>query len=300
MSSPTIRVHLGAHKTASTYVQEALDLNRDKSAAAGLAYWPRDSFRPLVATATKRLRDLKRSRKSRFLDPFSPRHSDAIKGYRRLLDLDCDVTISEENLLGGSAECFRGQIYPSAPLILSDFAAALPDRPVEILIALRSYSSFVSSLYTEALKHGAYIKPERAKAMRSAMRGAWPRLLTIIREAFPEATILVWRYEDFADLEEDILARLSGLPAAQIAKPVQGDILPSPSAQAIHSYLEEARDLTPVARQVRMRALRGLYPRTATSPKFVLWSEEEAATLAQDYAHDIEAIRNRGDAQFLV
>ena len=43
-----IRLHLGVHKTATTYLQELFALNRGRIAMAGRAYWPLIHLRPAI------------------------------------------------------------------------------------------------------------------------------------------------------------------------------------------------------------------------------------------------------------
>jgi hypothetical protein len=121
----------------------------------------------------------------------------------------------------------------------------------------------------------------------------------MVRGLFPQAKIIVWRYEDFANVEDEVLARMSGLEPVSVAKPGSGDFLPSPSHEAIMQQLESAPALSIKDRIVHMRALRIKYPRTANSKRFTLWSEEEAARLSHAYASDVDAIKGGGDVEFL-
>lgn len=287
------------HKTATTYMQEVLALNQDASAAAGTAYWPREKFRPNIAAAIRRHKAKQRSLRVRATAGLASRYDDPIERMRRMTDIDYDVTISEENLLGGTHDCFSGALYPEAETNLRFLKSALPQRPVEILIALRSYDAFASSLFAEALKTGSVIPIEQARAMAPRLRGEFPRLLKTIRTVFPTARFIVWRYEDFAKLEDDLLARMSGLDRTALQKPSEHDVLPSPTGEAINAFLAEATSYGRVERQIRLRALRIEHPRTASSSKFSLWTKEEAAALAQDYARDIEEIKSLPYVDFL-
>ena len=280
------------HKTATTYMQEVLAINQDASAAAGTAYWPRDRFRPNIAAATRQRKAHGRSRLARIGAHFASRRDDPIERMRWMTHIDYDITISEENLLGGTEDSFSGTLYPEAASNLELLKAALPQRPIEVLIALRSYGPFTSSLFGEALKHGALIPLEQARAIAPQLPGAFPRLLQTIRGVFPHARFTVWRYEDFARLEDDLLARLSGLEPDALQKPVEEDILPSASGEAIAAFIAEAANYGRVERQLRMRALRIEHPRTPGSTRFSLWTPEETASLAQVYARDIEEINS--------
>lgn len=299
MSQRTIRIHLGAHKTASTYLQETLALNIDASAAAGLVYYPRADFRPMAAELISRRKARQRSRLARIKARLFASNADVIAQLKEQLAIPYDVTVSEENLLGEAQDCFAGALYPHAATYLRDLAAALPDRPVEIYLAVRSYPNFLSSLYAEGLKNGMILKPEKAKRMQSCIEGAWPRLVATLRSVFPTAKIIVWRYEEFARLQDDLFARLSAVDRASLKKPSEANILPSPSAQIIEAYLKEAPAMSRPDRRIHMRALRARFASADQSTRFTLWTPQEAAALEALYARDIEDLGRRDDVDLL-
>lgn len=299
MSQRKIIIHVGAHKTASTYIQEALAINADASAAAGRAYWPRERFRPSLANAVRRSQQLASSRRARWAARIGIDPRDPSTGLRRLVSIDYGITLSEENLLGDPDQCFSGSLYPNAQRNLQVLKSALPERPVEIMIALRSYPAFMSSLFGEALKNGAMVTPQQARAMRPTLSGGWQSVIASIRSIFPEAPITAWKYEDFARLEDGLLCRMSGLEPGQLKKPANGDILPSPSSEAIEGMLDLPADKHWIERVIDMRALRAKYPRTKSSTKFTLWTNEETEQLARQYEQDIEQIKSLSYVDFL-
>ncbi|MEM7688756.1 MAG: hypothetical protein AAF291_07015 [Pseudomonadota bacterium] len=299
MSEKTIRIHVGAHKTATTYIQDTLALNQAASAASGTAYWTREQFRSALSSAISGEKARRKSNLSSLAYRLLSQRRESVERLAGFFDLDLDITISDENLLGEAHDCFSGQVYPSAPIYLNLLKDALPDRPVEILLCVRSYASFLSSLYGESLRHGHFLRMVRFQEMHATGKKLWPNLVRVIHQAFPEATISVWRYEDFARLEDQVLSRMTGLAPEAIVKPSQSDILPSASSDAILAFVEEAKSLSYTQRQFRMLALQISHPRGQGSGKFSLWDGAQKAQLADEYDADIESLKKVGYVQFL-
>ena len=291
LSSPTIRIHVGAHKTATTYLQDTLALNRAASAAAGIAYWPREDFRMPMASAISADAERLNATPSLLKSLVRRHRADPADGLKRFFPEGYNVSISEENLLGRPKSAATGATYDKAAHNLEVLKRALPDGAVEILLCVRSYAAFISSLFAEAMRHGNHFELEEFKSKHLTSSGLWTRVVDSVRQAFPDAKIVVWRYEDFAKLEDDLLARMSGLAPDKLIKPEQSDILPSASSKAIRTFVQEGANLSRAQRQMRMLALQHQHPKTGAQAPFSLFDTTESARLCDEYAADIERIR---------
>ena len=299
MNTPVIRIHVGAHKTATTYIQDTLALNRIASAAAGTAYWPREQFRKALAKGLDTEKIRRKTRVPALSRALTQSRKDAVAGLSQFFATDYNVTISEENLLGEADNARSGKPYPFARDYLGLLKDALPDRPIEIYLAVRAYPDFISSLFGEALKHGHYLWPAHFRSIYSSAQGVWPEVIASIQDVFPQARLTVWRYEDFGRLEDELLSRLSGIAPDALIKPAQTDILPSASAGAILEHLEQAQDMNYTDRQMLMLALQHKHPRSGPDSKFSLWPGDEATKLLEEYKADLEQIKCSGDLEFL-
>ncbi|MEL6541818.1 MAG: hypothetical protein AAFQ34_10485 [Pseudomonadota bacterium] len=299
MSSPVIRIHVGAHKTATTYIQDTLALNQAASAAAGTATWTRAQFRPALAAAITAQREKQRTRTAYLKPSLGQRCEETVDALRGFFEVDRDVTISEENLLGYPKDSWSGTLYPRASETLDRLSPALEGHRVEIYLAVRSYPAFISSLYGEALQQGNHRPIESYKRMHRSADGLWPRVVETLQGAFPDSCITVWQYEDFARLEPEVLGRLSGLARDAIIKPAQTDILPSASAQAIEEYAQTAADMPRSQRQFHMLALRHKHPKSGPNAAFSLWNDAEAAALRDEYEADLARIKTVDAVEFL-
>ena len=300
MPDGTIRLHLGAHKTASSYIQATLELNRAQSAAAGLAYWPLHHVRPIFQRLLQ-----KRGAPQIAGFALAP---DGLVGSRQPAEakrLDTlfvpgmDTTISEENILGNSEDCYRGGLYPKAAKRLSILQRFPADRPLHVFLAVRSYAPFLASLYAQSLRHGHFIEWRRFARANSSCSGQWPALIEAIRASRPDAQITIWKYEDFSSVGDEVLSALSGLPAENLAKPVQRKILPSASGRAVEEMMAAAPQLASNERVFKMLALDAQFPRSKHARGFSPWTEEQAARLDEQYDADLSLIRERDDDEVL-
>ncbi len=137
MPSPKVALHLGVHKTATTYVQSRLwnsldELERNRVNYIGLS--------DLRKRLTSRLGDVSFGK----LDVF-----DALYPF-----LNCDrLILSDENILGGTDAPRRQTFYPWAKQKVKKVLGGLEGCDVEVYVTLRSFPDYLISRYTESLRH---------------------------------------------------------------------------------------------------------------------------------------------------
>ena len=205
----TIRIHLGAHKTATTELQRALRSVRDALGSDGLGYLGpralRSEVSPLFHAIHKGEPDAWESCRRRFAGWLS-RHEDHL--------------ISEENILGTT---FRGamfgkdnRIYPAASEALSQLIVLLGGGPVELFLSVRDPAQFVTSAYGQQLKTGTGIDIESYTGGVSVADLSWTDLVQRLLSVPGVARLICWRYEDYAALRPVILERMLGAERAAI------------------------------------------------------------------------------------
>lgn len=295
----TIRLHLGAHKTATTYIQELLLLNRSKSAANGLAYWPLSMVRPLVRNLIK----VSEQQRQVLLPARFDGKAKAVQQARRdlayLVSHDMPTTISEENILGDPEDCYVATFYPNAEQRLGFVVSAMPDTPIELYLCVRSYPDFLASIYGESIRHGGFIPIETFKAAHQSPEGQWNDLIDRLRGVVPQAKIIVWPYEGFRELEPVIVSRLSGIDYAEMARLPVARVLPSASSEAIMAMAVAAPSLSRPQRVFKMLALQHEFPAGEGTSRFDPWSPEERARMQAAYDQDLADIAARSDVTFL-
>ena len=107
-----IYLHLGAHKTATTYLQAILELNQGRIAAGGRAYWRIDQLRPLIEGGIKDYFPAKGPLgRLRRMTSFK---TGPYRALSSLLSVDRPCIVSDENMLGHAYETLKGRFYPNA------------------------------------------------------------------------------------------------------------------------------------------------------------------------------------------
>ena len=215
-----IVLHIGVHKTASTYLQAVLEASRNRLRAEGIGYVTLEEMRSGI-TARVRRPGLFGSRLKSIARRLVKQHA----GCRRLI-------ISDENLSGGSRELIKGTFCSAAGERTSGFAEALGIHDVSIMVATRSYDSFVSSCYCEHLRHFSFVTPAAYVAAIDIHRLDWAMLIADLCRRFGQERVTVWRFEDFREVEDDVLSAMTGGAAVHWIKPA-GSVRPSFSQKAI-------------------------------------------------------------------
>lgn len=217
-------LHIGAHRTGSTLVAQAVAASVDAQPKCGVAIWP-----------PRRLRDMPGfqstvSRLDRDAEPISKEAAIALDG------LASDITrqmaqeqargitrliLSEENFMGGMRNNFNtGTFYPDVARRLASFDSLLPTSPKIVALGVRDYGAVWTSAYYYQAQVGK--EPPEAQSIHDVLldsRRGWPEVIAAIQEVWPDTEILLWRQEDLAQGAAAVCAALTGLEAGQISVP---------------------------------------------------------------------------------
>jgi len=300
MTSKTLRIHIGAHKTATTYIQSVLEANQGRMAQKGSVYWNLEQIRPPLAFGLRSLNpSLARRVKSVLTGGgFSPRNAH-LRRIDDLLQIDRNVLLSEENILGDSRDVLSGGLYPMAASRFEALSEGFGDRPVEIWLSVRSYAPFLSSIYAESLRHGHFQTVSEVRNAFKLFEGGWSRLVEVLARVRPDAKFIIWRYEDFHTLEDQILTGLTGLDFAERVIASVSQVRPSASRKAIEAQIREAPELNWKERIQKMAALETQWPHKEDEAPFTLFSAEASQSLDAAYHEDCEELAQKVGVTFL-
>ncbi len=190
-SRPVVALHVGAHKTATTYIQSRLLNSQDALNSAGISIVPTGQFRKRI-TSQVLSSDYAPVQISRLLEEYA--------GYKR-------VIISDENLLGVRPNTNR--LYPGARQRLEAILPAFEGYTVEVFVTLRSYPDYLISFYTEYLRNNRFIRFERFYKQIDFNTVTWLDLLEDIRVAGFE-TLRISDFSTFFDAEQQYFDALLG------------------------------------------------------------------------------------------
>ncbi len=271
-----VSIHIGAHKTATTYIQGRLANSLALLEQHGIRYVELTEFRRAVTSqivsapeaATAFLRDL-------------------LENTPELL------VLSDENIIGWTEQLYEtGRLYPNLSQRLGHVLGSLSGAEIDVFLCVRGYESFIPSLYCETIRHRPFISWDEFNATFSPSAVSWVRIVDEILRLVPEHRLHLWEYENFGELEGRVFADLLGKDLA-LEPPGQGSARESPSAKAI--YALEA--LLPVLERKEIRRLlphvsREL-PRSAGYSRFDPYDQAARGSLADNYRRDIGQVRKR-------
>jgi len=270
-----IVLHLGVHKTASTYLQAVLEASRDGLRAEGIGYVTLKEMRSGITARVRRpgLLGMRLAMTARRL-------LEGHKDCRRLI-------LSDENISGGSRELIDGLFYSAAGKRAESLAKALGSDDVRIMVATRSYDSFVASCYCEHLQHFPFLTPSEYLAAFDIACLDWSILIADLCRRFGQEHVTVWRFEDFNDVEDEVLSAMAGDVAIDWVKPSRPlrQSLPQKAVDALIALVpllnrkEISRVLEPVSKALGEHGT-----------PFRTYDDETARALRARYDRNIETL----------
>ncbi|MEM1430807.1 MAG: hypothetical protein AAGG09_15235 [Pseudomonadota bacterium] len=278
----TLRLHIGAHKTASTHFDALIRANQTLLDAEGVAYLPKMSARrPLMRAIAHGIRG--KSIPQDWLDVAAQ------------YDADRCLYVLEEQVIG---ECHfagprAGGLYPHAPERVSVALKLLQAAPeaTEILLAVRSPDTFFPSAWCEAQLYRDTAPFLEWMGPARLHQPFWLRLIERIRDAVPEYRLTVWTYESYAAHPAAFLPLVLGQAPGSIAAAAAVDdvVRPGPSAEALDQIARRRAKGRTLDRE-RVAEILTRFPRGATYPGPTFFSDAERAELRDAYADDLARI----------
>lgn len=196
-----ITLHIGAHRTGTTSLQNCLMLNQGKLAGAGLAFWgPRRTraglFDGLICNPGAI--DTEADRKAR-------RSTDLISGELEQLEKTGvrRLIVSEENMIGTQRNnLLTERLYLHAEERLSRFRTAFAGRRLRVALSVRSQDSYWTSVLSFCFLRGIPVPNLHKLERLVAQPCGWADLAAAAARVFPAAEIVIWPFEGFAGLPD--------------------------------------------------------------------------------------------------
>ena len=277
------RIHLGAHKTATTHLQETLTALRPALAARGLDYVPNPLLRERKFARLLWRRD--RLARMPILGP--ARMREKIEAVVEPLRLGPEtVVLSEENILGVPDQILRVPFYPQAALSVARLATLAARAEVVFFLSIRGYDRLLPSAYAEALK----FRPPREGGFKAAdllaQPPSWYDLVQQIHTAAPGIPLRIWRQEDYRANAQAIMAQVCGLDLGPLPDISDPSWTRSPTAEGIRA----AEALDPgLGMEARRKKVLKLYE-AAEGDAYRPFTEAERTALKARYAADLDRI----------
>ena len=248
------RIHLGAHKTATSHLQETLAAVRDDLVGQGVDFIPN----PLV-----RQRNLARTLSQRRPVARLPivgraYMRAAIESVVAPLRAGPEVVVlSEENIIGVPEHMLEVPSYPQAERNVGRLASLADRAEVTFFLSIRSYDTLIPSAYVETLKHAPPPPGGFQAAVAELLSGSsgWFDLVSRIRAAAPGIPLRIWRQEDYRANAQAIMEAFCGSPLGPLPEISDPTWTRSPSAGAIATAEALPRDLPRAERLTRVREI---------------------------------------------
>jgi len=276
------RVHLGAHKTATTHLQGALAAKKGQLRRAGVEYLPLHRMRQAKVQELRKRLDAegvrgpaRRAALTEALLPKGPRCA--------------TVALSDENLIGIPMTLLRQGLYPRAHRMVKFLSRLGGDgATLRFYLATRSLDTLLPSTYAEATRRrhleGGF-DAVRRRILSDPPR--WSRLVADIRKAAPEAKLRVWRYEDYPSRARKVAELFLGVDPGDLDEGKRPGGTATPSARAVAEAEALPPELSVDERWARTSKIYGAHPATGRDDKYNPLTEEERAALRADYDADL-------------
>ena len=282
------RIHVGAHKTATTHLQETLSMVRGDLAGRGIDFIPTI---PLMR-AQRFAEALGQRRPIARLPILGPAHMrDAIEATVEPVRIGPDVVVlSEENVIGLPRQILTTPFYPQAAQRIGRLASLGLEADLRLFLSIRSYDRLLPSAYAEALKHAAP-PPGGFAAVRARLLAeppSWFDLVARIRAAAPDVPLRIWRQEDYRANDRAIMEVLCGRPLGPLPKLPDPARTRSPSAAAIAVAEALPAGLSYEERLARVREIYAIVE--PGEARFQPFDEAERRRLGALYGADLKRI----------
>lgn len=267
--------HIGAHRTGSTAVEQALSVNADLLAAEGRVIWKPMQLRQMQAFLCRR--------NQRPTGPERAAMADEVAASNA-----AQLIVSEENMIGQmNVNMQHGEFYDRGKGRMAFFRDLFPTPPSRIAFGIRDYESYWLSSYAYVIARS--LQPafeDLAPKMAAAKRG-WLDLVDDMRDIFPDAEILVWPMEALRGRETEIACRMIGRGTDEMA-PLPGQVNRSLGAEAIPQlYALRKADPDMWVSTLTETVAAGKGP---DLPPFEGFAKAAREDMAARYAADIEAL----------
>ncbi len=273
-------LHVGAHRTGTTTLQQTLHHNHQRLKANKVEYWAPQRTRAGLFDGLIKAAD----RVSPQVTAQARRANQQIEDELQALSKAGVKTliVSEENMLGSiPASVTTERLYPDAVRRVARLRPAFADRCARIGLAIRSYDQLWTSMISFTVKRSGRVPDADQIAGLVDQPRRWRDVIRELRVAFPRAEIQVWPFEGMVDAPHDVIARLTGRSLPVPLDPVEVVHNPAPDIHALRDAVERgpcAGHLTRLAEW--------------NSGRWMPFTEPQRTKMRADYAEDIAWLRS--------
>jgi hypothetical protein len=280
-----LHVHLGVHKTATTYLQGRLARNRQGLNRNGVGVMALPEFRQFF-TRNFRKFPVEGFRVENHIERF---FKDGVPANVR------GLILSDENMIGlCNSLIASGKAYQRGPVRLAHLKKLLRGHKVTMFMAIRSYDAFTSSAYCEAMRHtDQFVTFESFRSQFDLEELRWPAMVRRFCEALEPDEVKLWRFEDFRQQSEQVYRELAFGQGVDDVPEDDRVERPSFSGAAVSALEAVASRLGPESAAGLVDSISQALPKGSGKgqyPAFMPWSDADSHAMTRLYDEDCAAI----------
>ena len=284
MSNPCeVILHIGAHKTATTYVQSRMNKSKKILCNAGIEYIGLSELRK---NATKKLGNPS-FQDSEIVDFIAPYMKNRV------------LIISDENILGGNGVSRDGRLYPDCRTRLSQLLSLLEGSNISVYLTIRDYADYLTSRYFESLSHNPFVRFQDYIQSFDLKSYRWPQLVEDVREIAGSAHVYCNSFDYLINNEHTYFKHWFGRPIRlekiDVSPEIRRAKLSSEEYEIIErfSYVFSATQTPSFVRFLTQQHT------NKNTTAFNPFAKQSVAALAAKYTSDINIIKNLSGVQWL-
>ena len=285
----SLRIHLGAHKTATTHLQDTLKLCSQPLLRENVWYISVDAFRYKLRLLDQ---DAIFSAKKNWIEK---RYTLTSKLFNIPTIADRSILLSEENILGRVIDVLYLRSYPSPNFGFINYARKFTD--VHLFLSIRSFSQIYPAAYATGLKfypeEAIRLKTELLEALERGEKPSWTSLVERIESQTPGCTLRCWTFEHYKAHQQDTFSKLTGTQINNIPSVDNPSLTATPSVTAIKQVeaMIAAKEHKKVQKWFKVCGdIYRQYPATNKQSKYTFISKGIQEGLDEQYNEDIEKL----------
>jgi len=185
-------LHIGTHKTATTYTQSELKRNKALLSSNGIEYIP-----------------LMQMRKN-FTKPFLEKKSSLPELINSLSLSDFSkLIISDENLLGNTNHIKYKRLYVSGLANVSRIIEEFEGVDITVILSLRNIAGYLPSMYSEYLRHYKFCSFDNYVKINNLNTIDWYEIFSSFVEYHLNVKFNIYNFDSFKQLKNKLLTDIS-------------------------------------------------------------------------------------------
>ncbi|WP_218352557.1 hypothetical protein [Alteromonas lipotrueiana] len=285
-----MRVHIGAHKTATTHLQDTLELCESELKKSGIRYISRDRFRNELAFLAQEKVFTGQNKSA-----LEKRYTLASKLFQ-FHGKGVILTVSEENIMGNILDGLSPFPYQNPKLNFINYARQV--TKVKVFVSLRSFSGFYPGAYITALRFNPSEALHRKKVLLNQLNeGAcpsWEEVVKRLQAGLTGCELKCWTFDDYLQDKKHVLTHFLAKKPPELPNLPKTIKTATPSTDAIQEIEsvigKKSFTVTPAWRN-QCDNIFQKYTVSENNPKYTFLSETLQQKLDEQFDKDISELK---------